>query len=63
MILVTDSLKGVKEGRIGRKLESKGVPIQPLQLKLNPTTQPLKVMLGEPIQPLQVMLDVSTQPL
>ena len=30
LILVTDGLKGVGEGRIGRTLEIKGAPIQPL---------------------------------
>ena len=52
MILMTGSLKGVKHGRIGRRLKRKGEPIQPLQFKLNLTTQPLEVMLGAPIQPL-----------
>ena len=63
LILVTDSLKGVKEGGIGRRHISKGAPVQPLQVKLNLTTKPLLFMLGAPIQPLQVMLDLNTQPL
>ena len=62
LILVTGSLKGVKGG-IGRKHMSKGAPVQPLQVKLNLTTQPLQFMLGAAIQPLQVMLDLITQPL
>ena len=62
LILVTDSLKGVKEGGIGRRHISKGAPIQPIQVKLNLTTQPPQFMLGAPIQPLQVMMDLITQP-
>ena len=52
LILVTKSIKGVKEGGIGRRHIRKGEPIQPLQVKLNLTTQSLHFMLGEPIQPL-----------
>ena len=63
LILVTDSLKRVKEGGIGRGNIRKGAPVQPLQVKLNLTTQSLQFMLGAPIQPLQVILDLSTQPL
>ena len=62
-IPVTDSLKGIKEGGIGRRHIRKGVLIQPLQVNLNLTTQHLQFMLGAPIQPLQVILDLSTQPL
>ena len=63
LILVTDNLKGVKEGGRGRRNTSKGAPIQTLRFKLNLTTHPLQFMLGAPIQPLQVMLNLSTQPL
>ena len=63
LVIVTDSLKGVKEGGIGRRSVRKGEPVQPLQVKLNLTSQPLQFMLGEPIQPMEVMLDLSTQPL
>ena len=63
LILVIGSLKGVKEGGIGRRHISKGALVQPLRVKLSLTTQPLQFMLGAPIQPLQVMLDLSTQPL
>ena len=41
LILVTDSLKGVKEGGIGRRHISKGEPVQPLQVNLNLTTNPI----------------------
>ena len=41
LILVTSSLKGVKEGRIGRRHISKGAPVQPFQATLDPVTQPL----------------------
>ena len=41
LILVTNSLKGVKEGGIGIRHISKGAPVQPLQVKLIFTTQPL----------------------
>ena len=44
--------KGVKEGGIGRRHIRKGEPVQPLQVKLNLTTQPLQFILGAPIQPL-----------
>ena len=63
LILVTGSLKGVKEGGIGRRHISKGAPVKPLQVKLNLTTQPLLFMLVVPFQPLQVMLDILVQPL
>ena len=51
LILVINSLKGVKEGGIGRRHISKGAPIQPLQVMLDPVSQPLQVMLGAVSQP------------
>ena len=62
-ILETYNLKGIEGGRIGRRHESKGTPIQPLQVMLDLTTQPLEVMMGALTQPLQVILNLTTQPL
>ena len=63
LILVTNSLKGVKEGGIGRRNITKGAPVQPLKVNLNLTTQPLQVMLDLSTQPLQVKLIFTIQPL
>ena len=52
LILVTDSLKGVKEGGLGKRHISKMEPVQPLKVKLNLTTQTWYFKLGGPIQPL-----------
>ena len=38
IILLTDNIKGAKEGRIGRRHIIKGAPVQPIQVKLNLTT-------------------------
>ena len=62
LILVTDSLKGIKEGGIGRRHISKAAPIQPMQLMLDLRTQPLQVKLIFTIQPLFIMLVGSFQP-
>ena len=55
--------KRSKRRRNRKNAHKKGAPIQPLQVNLKITTQPLQFMMGAPIQPLQVMLDLSTQPL